>query len=486
MSSETPVRTRFAPSPTGHIHLGNARTALFNHLYARRHGGAFVLRIEDTDAARQGAGLETAILEDLAWLGLHWHEGPDRGGPHAPYRQSARGRIYARHYRRLEEEGRAYPCFCGPEELERQRAAARAAGRPPRYAGTCARLAPEAARARLEAGERPVLRFRVPEDGEIRFDDLVRGPQRFRAADIGDFVIRRSDGTPAFFFSNAVDDAEMAISHVLRGEDHLANTPRQILILEALGLEIPRYGHTALLVGPKGAPLSKRRGALSLESLRRQGYLPLAVCNFLARLGHPYPGDRLLDLDALARDFDPARLSRAPARLDMAQLDHWQALAVRALDDGALWRWLVADPTCGAALEARVGPERRAAFVAGVRDNVLRPADALALAELLYAEGDPVPDPGAREALASAPPGLWRTALEEAARAEGFDEFGRGLSARTGLRGRALFLPLRAALTGRCHGPRMQTLWDLLGPERVRQRLEAARDRAASDGSEHA
>ncbi|MGH8321874.1 MAG: glutamate--tRNA ligase, partial [Gammaproteobacteria bacterium] len=220
------IRTRFAPSPTGRLHVGNARTALFSALLAARETGTLILRIEDTDAERSRPEFEAKLIEDLSWLGIVWQEGPDKGGKHGPYRQSERGEIYRTYIQKLAEHGLTYPCFCTPAELALARKAQLAAGRPPRYAGTCAHLTSDAIETRLAKGLKPALRFRVPETAETVFDDLVRGRQVFAHRDIGDFVIQRANGSPAFFFSNAVDDALMGVTHVLRGEDHLANTPR--------------------------------------------------------------------------------------------------------------------------------------------------------------------------------------------------------------------------------------------------------------------
>src|SRR5579885_660792 len=297
------IRTRFAPSPTGEIHVGNARTALFSALLAARDGGTFILRIEDTDAARSLASHEEQMRADLGWLGVHWQEGPDVGGPKGPYRQSERGAIYAGHLEQLAQQGKVYPCFCTTLELEVSRKTQLAAGKPPRYAGTCAKLSTPEIEARLARGLKPALRFRVPEQGETVFIDLVRGRQVFAHHDIGDFIVRRADGSPAFFFSNAVDDAHMGVTHVLRGEDHLANTPRQLLLLAALGLQAPQYAHLSLIVGQGGAPLSKREGGGSLKELRAEGVLPEALLNYLARLGHTCSDNTFLDFAALAKGF---------------------------------------------------------------------------------------------------------------------------------------------------------------------------------------
>ncbi len=469
-----PVRTRFAPSPTGALHAGNVRTALFNALLARRAGGVFVLRIEDTDATRGGEDAEAGIEEDLRWLGLEWQEGPGIGGVFGPYRQSERGTHYREQYRRLEEVGRAYPCFCTPQELERGRVAQRHAGRAPRYPGTCAELTPREVRGQLESGQHPVLRFRVPEGSVVVFDDLVRGAQRFATGEIGDFVIRRADGTPAFFFCNAVDDALMEITHVLRGEDHLSNTPRQLLILEALGLPAPRYGHLPLLVDAQGRPLSKRRGAPGVGELRAAGYLPVAVVNHLARLGHTYENDALLDLDALARGFDPVRIGRAPARFEPAQLRRRQKEALARLPAGALWDWM-RRAQVGAALEEQVPASRTLAFAGAVRDNVELPADALHWAQRLFADPALPAADEARAAICAAGEGFFRTALDvlDAAPVE-FKGYREALGRACGARGRALLLPLRAALTGETHGPELARIWELIGVDGVRRRLGTA------------
>ncbi len=464
------VKTRFAPSPTGWLHLGNARTALFNALLALREGGVFLLRIEDTDRERSREAFLSALLNDLRWLGTTWQEGPDAGGDAGPYRQSLRGPVYASSFERLVEAGQAYPCFCTPRELELSRKAQRAAGRPPRYAGTCAHLGRNEAEARLARGDAATLRFRVPEDELVAFDDLVRGRQQFSTDDIGDFIIRRADGSPSFFFSNALDDARMGVTHVLRGEDHLANTPRQLLLLRALDEPAPAYGHISLIVGEDGAPLSKRLGSVGVQELREQGYLPVAVVNYLARLGHSFPENDLLDLNTLARQFDLTRLAGSPARFDPAQLRHWQREAVNALAPEALWQ------QAPEAAKAAVPPERQPLFVETVRENVLFPAELAPWAERLFAD-DYEPDAAAREVVTAAGRAFFDAALQVLDEAPGeFKAFANGVKAETGAKGKALFQPLRAALSRSLDGPEMGRIYVLLGTERVRRRLAAARD----------
>ncbi len=356
--SQLTIVTRFAPSPSGALHLGNARTALFNFLLARKRSGRFVLRIEDTDVQRSQEPQVAALCDDLAWLGLEWDEGPDRPGPHAPYRQSQRAAIYQQYFERLESAQLAYPCFCTSLELDLARRAQLAAGRPPRYAGTCRQLSADERAARVAQGRRPSLRFRVPSGRRVEFEDLVHGAQSFLSDDIGDFIIRREDGAAAFFFSNALDDALMQVSHVLRGEDHLSNTPRQRLLLEALELPPPQYGHVSLLVGEDGTPLSKRHGATGVRELRDAGYSSAAVCNHLFRLGHSTPMNQMLSLPLMAAAFDLQHLQRAPAHFEMAQLRHWQSEWVHGLTARAGARLARADPAAGSDREPVRGLHR--------------------------------------------------------------------------------------------------------------------------------
>lgn len=469
------VKTRFAPSPTGRLHLGNVRTALFNWLFARQQGGIFLLRFEDTDLERSAQAFEAGMQEDLHWLGLDWDEGPGREAGLGPYRQSQRQDIYRGYFDQLSRDGTAYACFCTQQELALSRKAQLAAGRPPRYAGTCAHLSAEQVQAKREQGLAASLRFRVPADRIVEFDDLVRGPQRFRADDIGDFIVRRSDGTPAFFFSNAVDDALMQISHVLRGEDHLTNTPRQILLLEALALPIPIYGHTSMLVGEDGSPLSKRTGSRSVEELRADGFMPAAVTNYLARLGHHFEQEGWLTPDALAAQFSTQRLGKAPAQYEQTQLVHWQKLAVLQADDGALWQWMTTARTAqGESVAELVPADLRQPFVVAVRDNIQLPADALAWAQRLFAPMPPL-SAEATTAIEQAGSEFFKTALDcLAADQNDFKAYTKALGAAAGVKGKALFMPLRAALTGETHGPELVQIWQLLGDSRIGARLQQA------------
>ncbi|MGH8142656.1 MAG: glutamate--tRNA ligase [Steroidobacteraceae bacterium] len=471
--STAAVVTRFAPSPSGEVHLGNARTALFNFLLARRHGGRFVLRIEDTDESRSQERFVDAVCADLTWLGLTWDEGPDRGGPAAPYRQSQRAEVYRQLFQQLESGQDVYPCFCTSVELELSRRAQRAAGQAPRYAGTCRALSAAQRSARAAQGHSATLRFRVPEGQRLHFDDLVHGPQSFATDDIGDFIIRREDGNAAFLFSNAVDDALMQVSHVLRGEDHLTNTPRQRLVLQALGLPAPQYGHVSLLIGADGAPLSKRHGAQSVRELREAGYAARAICNHLFRLGHSTPDNTLLTLKQMAAAFRLEHLQRASAHFEPAQLRHWQSEWVHALSAQEARAWLAP------LLPPAVTAAQVDAFIAAVRPNVLLTEDVRQWHEVVFGDALAFEEPAlraAREAgtefFTAAAAALGGAAGAGAAgSAAAQPDLLSALRSATGRRGAAFFMPLRAALTGRLHGPELAPLLAAMPAERVRARL---------------
>jgi nondiscriminating glutamyl-tRNA synthetase len=476
--------TRFAPSPTGLLHIGNVRTALFNRLLASASSGRFLLRLEDTDAVRGDDQYAQALQEDLRWLGLDWDEGPGAPGGHGPYAQSARGEIYGGFFERLVEAGVAYPCFCTEHELKIERKTQLASGRAPRYSGRCRSLSAAEVQARFAAGTPATLRFHVADGNEIGFEDLVRGSQHFLSDDIGDFVIRRSDGTPAFFFSNAIDDSLMEISLVVRGEDHLTNTPRQILLLQALNLDVPAYAHISLVTGDDSAPLSKRNGSQTVRELREQGYLPLAIINYLARLGHSYDENGILSPELLAKHFDVGRLHRSPARYDPAQLRHWQQEAVAASSDSDLWEWMNGVEVSGNKVRDLVPEDLEIRFVQTVRENVVMPGDACVWAGNLFAEST-IFDHDARAAIVEAGEAFYEQALKQLdPEAMDFSSYAKMLGAELELKGRRLFMPLRAALSGesapqlenRWHdGPAMAAIWNLLGYKRIARRLELAR-----------
>ncbi|HLA75822.1 MAG TPA: glutamate--tRNA ligase [Gammaproteobacteria bacterium] len=462
-----PIKTRFAPSPTGFLHLGNARMALFCALWAKHNKGIFLLRIEDTDQQRSAGQYTDVLQEDLRWMELAWQEGPGVGGPHAPYAQSERHGIYQNYFDKLIHNGQAYPCFCSEQELALSRKTQLAAGQPPRYAGTCTHLTTDQVYARLAQGLKPTLRFRVPRNEQVQFNDLVRGPQGFNSNDIGDFIVRRADGTPAFFFTNAIDDALMEVTDVLRGEDHLTNTPRQIMLLQALGLRVPHYGHVSLILGADGAPLSKRHGSHSVQDVRNEGYFPLALNNYLARLGHHYDNNDFMDMNGLAATFDITKIGRAPARFDLAQLNFWQQQAIIHADTEALWAWV------GEAVRGLVPTDQRADFIDTIRTNITLPRDAVVWAHILYSDPLPLSDQ-AYHIIQQAGPAFFENALQALEQhPNDFKAMAGEVKKKVGASGKGLFQPLRAALTGELDGPEMARILPLLGAARARARLQA-------------
>lgn len=491
-------RVRFAPSPTGDLHVGNARTALFNWLFARGRGGAFVLRVEDTDVARSTPEHEAALIEDLQWLGLGWDEGLGEGGEAGPYRQSERLSIYRDHAARLLDAGHAYPCFCSLEMLEQERTSQRAAGRVSLYSGRCRRLPRAEARRRMQ-DEPAAIRLDVgaASRGEplVAFEDEVHGTVRFPVAQISDFVLLRREGWPSYNFAVVVDDAAMRITHVIRGDDHLSNTPRQILVYRALGIEaLPVFAHLPLILGRGDAPLSKREGATSVGWFRAGGYAPEALVNYLALLGwSPPSGQEFLTGEELIQAFDLKRASRAPAHFDREKLDALAArhmsrlepprlaeLATRALVEAGC-----AEPQAAAALAGWAG--RLAALFA---DRLPRMGDLPDQAAFLFdfsaarsladpAIGAELRDPRARAVVEA----LVRRLGDEPLDATRFQAIADEIRRELAVRGRQLYHPMRIALTGAASGPELVRLLPIID-EGSRLRLKrpvascAARARA--------
>lgn len=460
------MRIRFAPSPTGQLHVGNARTALFNWLLARGGRGTFVLRIEDTDVERSTRESEEAIVRDLRWLGLDWDEGPDVGGPCGPYRQSERLHLYQSYATELLNAGAAYHCFCSIAQLDAERQAALAEGRPAQYGGRCRRLTPEEAQARLTAGERAAIRFRVPEDRDVVFEDAVRGAVRFQSDVIGDPIIVRADGHPAYNFAVVVDDALMDITHVIRGEDHISNTPRQILLYEAMGFSPPVFAHLALVMGPDHSPLSKRHGATSVAEFRSKGYLPEALMNYLALIGwSPGGNDELLPIDELARRFSLEAVGHSAGVFDEEKLAWVNRHYLK-----------IADPARVAELSVpffnergiRMAPTHRGLdFLAGAMAMAIASVDRL---NQIPARLAPLFDYDAERALrdrqvaeemrAPGPRAVAAALAEELAVSprldrELFRAVANQVKTRTGQKSRALLHPIRIVLTGRAEGPEL-------------------------------
>ncbi len=476
------VRTRFAPSPSGRLHVGNARIAVLNWAVARHHGGDFVLRVEDTDRSRTVEGAEAGLLEDLRWLGIEPDEGPGPGepGPHGPYRQSDRLTLYARAAARLLADGHAYRCFCTPAELDAARERALAAGRNPRYPGTCRRLPDDESGRRAEGGEPHVLRLRIPETGEIVVEDVIRGRVAFDTADIGDFVLVRSDGLPTYNFAVVVDDAAMRISHVIRGAGHLSNTPHQLLVYDALGHSPPVFAHAPTVLGDDRAKLSKRTGAAPLSALRAEGLHPDAVVNYLSLLGWSSPsGDEILSPARIAEEitlervnaadvvFDPVKMRWLSARhIEAMPLDRLIEATRPFVERSAYAPLLRPQPDRGPAPYARaLGAVRsRLSTFAEVTDHL---ASFLALERVPAALRKGVPPEWTEvlEAVRSSLAGLERWDAESIQAAL------RAASEATGARGRDLYVPIRQALTGDEHGPPLPVVMEVQGRRAVSGQL---------------
>jgi nondiscriminating glutamyl-tRNA synthetase len=439
------IRVRFAPSPTGHLHVGGARTAIFNWLFAKHHGGTFIIRVEDTDLARSTAESETMVLDDLRWLGLLWDEGPDVGGPHAPYRQSERVARYGEVARALVQRGIAYRCYCTEEELEAKRKVAETAGRPPHYDLTCWLN-------RRDDDSLPhAIRFHVPEDGDVTIDDAIRGQVTWKRESLGDFILVRSDGLPTYNFSVVVDDHDMEITDVIRAEEHLTNTHRQVLIYRAMDWLIPHFAHVSLILGQDRTKLSKRHGATSVAAYAEAGFLAEAMVNYLTLLGWSAPDGRdVFDRQYAIANFELDRVNSAPAVFDPQKFEWLNGQYIHAMD-AAVLRPLVVKaigmdpPWLEEAIEVvktsvHLLPQFREAirFVTDYMAPEIDRGFATAVANDLRENGSP------RDA-------------------DGVKAMNERLKKATGLKGKELFMPLRLALTGMDHGPELVRAIPLLG-----------------------
>ncbi|KAG2490199.1 hypothetical protein HYH03_011326 [Edaphochlamys debaryana] len=471
----TQVRVRFAPSPTGNLHVGGARTALFNYLYARKTGGKFILRVEDTDTARSTRASEEAMIRDLKWLGLDWDEGPDVGGPHGPYRQSERTAIYKEQADKLVAAGKAYPCFCTDEELEAMKKEAEEKKLPPIYRGKWASATPEEVEAAKAQGLSYCYRFRVPSNQNVTIQDLIRGEVTWNTDTLGDFVILRSNGMPVYNFCVAVDDACMGITHVLRAEEHLPNTLRQMLIYEALGYKVPQFGHMSLILAPDKSKLSKRHGATSVGEFREQGYLHTAMNNFLALLGwNDGTEQEIFSIDELSTKFSLDRITKSPAVFDKVKLGWMNGQWFKALPEeqsaamsgGHLVKaGLLAQPDSAFVRAAVKLVSKGVELVTDVETEV-RKLLAYPLEETLAsAEAKAVLDDNFPE-VANAVLAAYESGELAAALAKGHDGYKGWLNAvgkAQKRKGKRLFMPARIALTGRCHGPDVGEQLDVLG-----------------------
>jgi glutamyl-tRNA synthetase len=477
------VRVRFAPSPTGFLHVGGARTALFNWLYARRHGGAFVLRIEDTDAERSSWDMVEGIVEGLRWLGLDWDEGPDVGGPHAPYFQSRRLDQYRAMAERLVAEGHAYYCYCTSDALEAKRQAAEAVSGGWMYDRTCRTLSAPAIAQLESAGAPRAIRFLTPE-GRTAFDDLVHGAIAFDNANIEDFVILRSDGHPTYHLSVVVDDIDMAMSHVVRGDDHISNTPKQLLLYEALGQRPPAFAHVPLILGPDKKRLSKRHGATSVMEYQRLGYLPEAMVNFLALLGWSPGGDReLFTRDGLIQAFDLSGISGGNAVFNAEKLDWFNQQHITRMTPEALADRLEPVLRAEGLWRPEYRAERRTWFVKLVelfqprlKRLVTFPDDARPLLEDQLTMEEAAVRRHLSKPELRAPLAAWRAAMADTTPfdKDALDGELRSVAERLGVKAATLIHATRVAVTGRAVSPGLFEVIEMLGRDRTLARLDAA------------
>lgn len=487
------VKVRFAPSPTGPLHIGGARTVLFNWLFARKHNGSFILRSEDTDLERSSVKWEEDIAASLRWLGLDWDEGLEVGGPNGPYRQTERLEIYKEYLSRLWLGGHVYYCFCTPEELERDREQAMARGDNPVYSGRCRDLTPAQVEEKLKAGLKPTIRFKVPQDTEIIIQDLIRGDVSFHSRDVGDFIIVKSDGIPTYNFAVVIDDITMKVTHVIRANEHLVNTPRQVLIYQALGEEVPKFGHVSVVLDTSGRKMSKRMGDTSVTGYARRGYLPEAVVNFLALLGWSPEGDEeIMDINELIRSFSLERVSKSPGIFDQQKLDWVNNQYIRAYDleklaDLALpfleqaglagavksraWLTYVLDVVRDELNCLEQFPQYVQEFIADTVE-----VDPQLIEHLQQDTAPRVLDEFTRR-LGELP--LAPTLSEQQEQVQQLlKQLNKDLKKAEGISGKAVFMPLRIAITGINQGQELYYLVPILGVERVCRRIESSRRQA--------
>ena len=473
------IRTRFAPSPTGHLHIGNARTALLNWIAARHAGGHFILRIEDTDQERSTSESARSILDDLNWLGLDRDEGPDAGGPNGPYRQSERNAIYIEHLDRLIADDQVYPCYCTARELEARRKEQLERGEAARYNGHCRNLSEPDRQKYEKAGRKPAFRFKTQADS-VSFDDLVRGSVNTPGDQLGDFIIARANRMPMYNFACVIDDHFMQISHVIRGDDHVSNTPRQILIYEALHWNPPKFAHVPMILGPDRQRLSKRHGATSVDQYRDQGYLSDALVNFLSLLSwSSESGDEILDRKRLVSEFSFNRLSRSAAVFDTEKLNWMNGVYIREKTTAETLVQLTRPffekygiPTND---EAKV-----AAVVRTLQKKIEKLTEIPVQAQVFF-EDSVRPENNEAVDVLKNPDSLrvFKAFLSETAVLtyidnDVFNHLMKTVQKQTGIKGKALWMPVRVALTGRLHGPELGAVAEIFGVEKCRSRIHHA------------
>jgi len=478
---EKKLKVRFAPSPTGPFHIGGARSALFNWLVARHAGGTFLVRIEDTDLKRSSRESEENIKDSLKWLGLTWDEGIDVGGENGPYRQTERLDIYKKEVQRLLDEGKAYYCYCTEEELEESRKKQVAAGQTPVYDDHCRHLTEEQVAQYKAEGRKPVIRLKVRKDGVFAFDDMVRGHVEFQASGVGDFIIVKSDGIPVYNFAVVIDDSLMGVTHVIRAEEHLSNTPRQLAIYEALGYPIPKFGHISLILGADHKKMSKRHGATSVTEYRNMGYLPDAMVNYLALLGWAPKGEQeIFTRDELIKQFSMKRVSSNDAVFDIEKLNWINFQYMKKLSPEQLLDLTLPFIEKAGYVKTPLSSEQKdwlTRVVWYVRDHLYYGAQAPENVKLFFEDLPEVTDEETLSIMKRETSGKIITAFADALeKLETFDEASikkcfSSLMKETGIKGKAAFEPVRIALTGVTHGPGLYDMIALFGREKTLSRL---------------
>jgi len=479
----TNVRVRIAPSPTGYMHLGLARTSLFNWLFARQNNGKFIVRIDDTDESRSTEESLSQILSSLKWLGLDWDEGIEKGGEYAPYVQSQRLDIYAEYTKKLLETGRAYYCYCTIEELEAERKKAQEAKRAYVYSGKCRNLADNQKRQYEAEGKKPSIRLFV-EDNVVVVKDIIKGDVEYRSGLIGDFILVRPNGMPVYIYASVVDDMLMKISHIIRADEHLANTPKQIIIFEAFGVPLPEFAHVPLVLGNKGEKLSKRHGATSVEEYKKMGYLPEAMINYLARLGWSYDDEKeIFTLDELIRDFSLDRVGKAGGIFDQQKLLWINGEYMMKMDIDSRTKAVIPFLKEAGLLDGEISPEKYEwlkKIVSAVGDRLKTLTQIVDYAGFFFVDKvqydeEAIKKHLKKEGTVDTLTGL-KTKFQET---EPFDETSlenaiRSYGESAGLNPGKLIQPLRVALTGKSVGPGIFETLILLGRDRVVQRLDEA------------
>lgn len=475
------IRVRFAPSPTGPLHIGGARSALFNYLLAKKTGGDFILRIEDTDLERSSPESEENIKQSLHWLGIEWNEGIDVGGPYGPYRQTERLDIYRKYVDQLLQQGLAYRCYCTEEEIAAEREMLMQKGELPRYLGKCRNLTPEQEAEYIKQGRKPVIRFRVPEDELIVIDDLVRGRVTFESNGIGDFVIVKSDGIPTYNFAVVIDDSSMHITHVIRGEEHLSNTPRQMLIYKALGLTPPKFAHISLILGKDRTKMSKRHGATSVVNYQEAGFLPEALVNYLALLGwSPEKEEEIFSMEQLIQEFSLDRVAKNPAVFDMDKLTWLNGYYIRESPVEKITDLAIPYLQKAKLIGQAVSEEEYQWLinvVGAIKHKVVSISEIPAYVKVFFPMEIKVEDEEAKTILAGEQvPIVAKTLLSKLEQCEELNPANvkkilKEITKELKLGGKQVYMPLRIALTGEMHGPELHDLITYIGLKEVRSRL---------------